>query len=133
MAVAAPRRRADRDEHRVGLGQRGGQIELEAEPAGGRVLGHQLVEPGLEDRDLAGAQRGNLALVVVDAAHMMAEIGKARAGHEADIAGADQNDTHSLLLGEKTGDPQGPRKGRDSGGALVELSQAMQPAHPRPR
>ena len=60
MAVAAPRRRADRDEHRLGaldaLGDVGG------ERRGGRrdVAGHELVEARLEYRDLAALQRGDL-------------------------------------------------------------------------
>ena len=47
MAVAAPRRGADRDEHRVGAGDRAFQIGREAEPPGRGVARHQLVEPGL--------------------------------------------------------------------------------------
>ena len=92
MAVAAPRRRADRDEHRVGVRDRRGQVGGEIQPLGLDVGRHQRVEPGLEDRHLAAPQRRDLAGVLVDAGDLVAEIGKAGAGYQADIAGADHRD-----------------------------------------
>jgi hypothetical protein len=79
MAVAAPRRRADRDEHRVGLGHRAGQVGGELQSAGLHIGGHQRVEAGLEDRDLAALQGGDLVAVLVDAGDVVAEIRKAGA------------------------------------------------------
>jgi hypothetical protein len=93
-ACPSPRRRADRDEHRVGLGDRAFQIGRKIEPAARHVVGDETVEIGLVDRDLALAQRRDLLLVLVDAGDVMAEIGKARAGNKADIAGADHRDAH---------------------------------------
>ena len=61
MAVAAPRRRADRDEHRVGLGDRRGEVGGEIEPPGFHIGGDQRVESGLEDRDLAAAKAAILS------------------------------------------------------------------------
>ena len=94
MAVAAPRRRADRDEHRIGLGDRRRQIGGEVEPPGLDVGGHQRVEPGLEDRDLAAVQRRDLVGVLVDAGDLVAEIRKAGAGHQPHIARANHGNPH---------------------------------------
>ncbi len=44
MAVAAPRRRADGDEHRLGLGDRPGEVGGEIEPPLARIGGHETVE-----------------------------------------------------------------------------------------
>ena len=93
VAVAAPRRRADGDHHRVGLGDAaclGGEMQ----PALAHVGFDQLGQAGLEDRNLAAVKRRDLGRILVDAGHVMAEIGKASAGHEADIAGADHGHTH---------------------------------------
>ena len=98
MAVAAPGRRADGDEHRVGVAHRVGEIGREGEAAGRDVVGHQLVEAGLVDRDLALAQARDLAGILVDADHVVAELGEAGAGHQADIARPDHGDTHRFSL-----------------------------------
>ena len=97
MAVAAPRRRADRDEHRVGGLNRAGQIAGEFEAAGAGIGGDQIVEARLIDRNFAPIERGDLARVLVDAGHLVAEIGKAGPGNEADIAGADHGNAHFLI------------------------------------
>ena len=94
VAVAAARGRADGDEHRVGGFDRAGEIVAEFQPPGARIGGNQIVEPRLVDRHLAARQRRHLAGVLVDASHLMAEIGKAGPGDEADIAGADHGDAH---------------------------------------
>ena len=100
MAVAAPRRRADRDEHGVGPGDRRLQLGRETQPAGRDVARHQLVEAGLVDRDLAAPQPLDLAGILVDAGHRDAEFRKTRAGHQADIACTDHRDAHERgLLG----------------------------------
>ena len=98
VAVAAPRRRADRNEHRIGLGDRRGQIGREIEPAGLHVGGDQRIEAGLEDRDFAAAQRRDLVAILVDAGDVVAEIRKAGAGHQPHIARADHGDTHLANL-----------------------------------
>ncbi len=94
MAVAAARRRTDRDEHRVGRGHRAGEIGREFEPAGARIVGDQVIEAGLVNRHLAARQSRDLRLVLVDANDLMAEIGKTGAGNKADIAGADHGNAH---------------------------------------
>ena len=55
MAIAASRRRADRNEHRIRLGDRRRKLGGEIEPPGLDVGGDQRIEPGLEDRDFAAA------------------------------------------------------------------------------
>ncbi len=95
MAVAAPRRRADRDEHRVGGRNRGRELGGELQPAAARIGRDQLVQPRLEDGHFAALERGDFAAVLVDAGHLVAEIGKAGPGNEADIAGADHGNAHA--------------------------------------
>ena len=94
MAVAAPRRGADRDEHRLRACDRRGQVHGKGKASGGDVGGDELVEPGLENRHPPGAQRRDLARVLVDANHLMPEVGKARPRDQADIARSDHRDTH---------------------------------------
>src|SRR5690606_21845062 len=86
------------DEHRVGFGQHLRQVERELEPPGGNVLGDELVEAWFEDRNLPVAQGLDLGGVIVDAANVMAESGEACARDQADIAGADHDDTHHSPL-----------------------------------
>jgi len=52
------------------------------------------LEPGLVDRDLATVQHRDLALVDVDADDVVAGIGETRAGHETDVARAEDRDFH---------------------------------------
>ena len=100
MAIAAPRRCADRDEHGVGPGDGRLQLGRESQPAGRGVARHQLIEAGLVDRDLAVPQPLDFAGIVVDAGHRDAEFRKTRAGHQADIACPDHRDAHERgLLG----------------------------------
>ncbi len=94
MAVAAPRRRADRDEHRLGLGDRPGEVGGEIEPLLAHIGGDQAIEVRLEDGNVAVAQPRDLGGILVDAGDLMTEIGKACPGHEPDISGADHGDAH---------------------------------------
>ena len=98
MAVAAPRRSSNGDEHRLGVLYPVGEIGGEGQPAALRIGLDQRLQPRLPDRHLAGVQAVDLRLVLVDAANAVSEIGKARAGHEPHIAGADHRDTHAFSL-----------------------------------
>ncbi len=60
MAVAAPRGRADGDEHRVGLAHRRSRIGGEGQPACAHVARHQLLQARLVDRHHAGLQPRDL-------------------------------------------------------------------------
>jgi len=97
MAVAAPRRRADGDEHRPGTRHRARQIAGEAQPPGLDVAAHQVFKPRFIDRNPPGGQRGDLGRIAVHADHFMAEIGQAHARDKADIPRADHRDAHGIL------------------------------------
>ena len=98
VAVAAARGRADGDEHGVGGLDRRLQRAGEFQPPGLHIGGDQVVEPGLEDRHFAAAERGDFPCVLVDAGHLVTEIGKAGPGDEADIAGADHGNAHFSFI-----------------------------------
>ena len=66
----------------------------EAQALGGDVAVHEVFEAGLVDRDLAGLQRIDFALVVIDADDVVADFGEAGAGDEADITGANDAEIH---------------------------------------
>ena len=94
MAVAAPAGRAHGDEHRLRARHRRFQIGGEGQAARLGVRRHHIVQPGLEDRDAAGLQGLDLARILVDADHLMAELRQAGAGNQPNIARADHGDTH---------------------------------------
>ena len=98
MAVAAPRGRADGDEHRLGRRYGASEVGREGQPVLAHVLVDQLRQSRLEDRHLAARQRSDLVGVVVDAGHGVPEIGKAGPRYEADISGADHCHAHALFL-----------------------------------
>ncbi len=98
VTIAAPRRRADRDEHRVGFRDRRGQVGGEIQPFGLHIGSHQRVEPGLENRDLAAQKRGDLVAVLVHAGDLVTEIGKAGAGNQPHIARANHGNSHENSL-----------------------------------
>ena len=54
----------------------------------------RVVEPGLEDRDVAAPERPQLRLVLVHADDVVAVLGEAGAGDEPDVAGPDDCDLH---------------------------------------
>ena len=58
----------------------------------------ELLEAGLVDRDLAVLEARDLVGVDVDAVDVVAELGEARRGDEADVAGADDADGLSRVL-----------------------------------
>jgi hypothetical protein len=98
LAVAAPRRRTDRDNHRVGAFDRAGQIVGEIQPTGARIDGDQFRELRLVNRHFATHQRSDFSGVLVDTGHVAAEIGEAGPGDEAGIAGADLGNAHGAPL-----------------------------------
>ena len=94
MAVAAPRGRADRDEHRVGVAHGLGQVGREGQAALAHVVGDEIGQPRLEDRHLAALQRVDLGRVLVDAGDDVPEIGKTRARDQANIPAPDHRNPH---------------------------------------
>ena len=85
--VALGRRHAQEDElgarHR--LGGRGG----EAQVPGVDALGHQLVQPDLDDGHPPAAQGGQARRVALGQHHPVPEVGQGGRGGQADVAGAD--------------------------------------------
>jgi len=96
VAVAAARRRSDRDEHRVGLADGTGEIGGEIQPPGFHRSCDQPVQIGLENRYLAAVKRVDLAGVGIDASHAMAEIRETGAGYQPHIARPDHGNPHVL-------------------------------------
>jgi hypothetical protein len=85
-----------RDEDGVGFGYGRGQVDCETQPSGLDVRRHHRIEAGLENRNLASKQRFDLAGILVHAGDLVAEIGKAGAGHQPHIARANHGDAHNL-------------------------------------
>ena len=69
-------------------------VGREVEAPGREVALQQLVEAGLVDRRLAALEHLDLALVDVDAQDVVADLGEARAGDQADVAGTEDGETH---------------------------------------
>ena len=96
MAVAAAAGRAHRDEHGLRVRHRGLQIGGEGQAAGLGVDRHHIVQPRLKDRNAAGPQGLDLARILVDADHLMAEFRQTGAGYKAHITRADDGDAHGI-------------------------------------
>ena len=95
------RRGVDGHEHDVRPLEQELERQREGDPLG--VLGQQLGEARLVDRDLAPLQRRHLLLVDVADRHLEPQRGEADAGDQADVAGPDH--AHALAL-------SGPAAGR---------------------
>ena len=92
------RRRVHGDEDDVRALEHALERERVGQPA--RVLGHQLGEAGLVDRDLAVVERRDLGGVDVAQRDVEALGGQADAGHQADVSRADDADAlrHRAVL-----------------------------------
>ena len=86
MAIATAGRRAHGDEDRVRIVDGRAKVVAEGQAIGANVVGDQLVEARFVDWHLACSQTGDLGRILVDAHHVMAELCKAGAGDEPDIA-----------------------------------------------
>ena len=86
MAVAPARWRPYGDEHRISPLNGLGGVDGEGQAPRGDIVRHQLVESGLENGNFARLQPLDLARILVDAGHHMAEIGEAGAGDQPHIA-----------------------------------------------
>src|SRR6056297_451326 len=94
MPVAAPRRRAHGDEHRLGPIDGRLQIRGEPQPPGLDILDHERIEPRLENRHFAALQNGDLVGVLVETDHVMPEIRKTHPRDKPDIPCPDHRDLH---------------------------------------
>jgi hypothetical protein len=88
------RRRADGDEQQPGVLERVREVGGEVQPPA--VALHQLGQAGLPDRDAALLEALDLRLVDVDAPDVVAELGEAGGGDQADVARADDPDRLSV-------------------------------------
>ena len=70
------------------------RVGAEAQPLAGDVALHDLGQPRLVDRQAAALEQGDLGGVDVEAIDVVAEIGEAGGGDEADVAGTDDRDFH---------------------------------------
>ena len=102
MTIAAARRRADRNEDSIGIANRR-RFDCELEPALFDVARDQVGKARLEDRHLAAIERCDAGSILVDAGHMVAEIGKARPRDEPDIAGTDHCYAHTNPRSDRIG------------------------------
>ena len=89
-------RGADRHEQQAGVGERPAELGVEVQALA--VSRQQLLQPGLVDRRLTGAQAADLLGVDVHAPHLAAQLGEAGSGHQSHIAGADHADRLALAL-----------------------------------
>ncbi len=126
MAVAAPRRRANCDEHSLRLAHRR-EIIGECQPVLADVGHHQFGEAGLIDWHLAGFQRLDLRGIVVDATDIVAEIRKTGARDQAHISRAHHSDLHFSLLKRRN-----PRRTCSRNLASAIFVTQRQPTHELP-
>ena len=96
VSIAPAARRADSDEDRIGVLDSFGKRRREAEASGLHIAFDQRIEPRFVDRHDSVVQAVDLALILVDADHVVAEIGEASARDEADIARANHCDFHVI-------------------------------------
>jgi len=94
VTVAAPRRRADRDQRHVAAAQRCGRVGREEQAAARDIARDHRLEARFEDWNAARVELSDLHRVLVDAGDDMAEIGKARPRHKADITRAENRHAH---------------------------------------
>jgi hypothetical protein len=95
MAVAAPRRCADGNEHGVRAVERRLEVGGERQAASRLVDRNELIEARLVDRHLAALQPIDLVRILVDTGDRHAEFGEAGPRNQADISGTDHRDAHS--------------------------------------
>src|SRR5262249_40567565 len=89
-------RRSHRDEHHVARADGTRDVRREAQSPRRLVALDQILEAGLVDRKHVLLQSIDLVRVNVRADDLIACLRQTRAGHESDIAGADNTDLHSF-------------------------------------
>jgi hypothetical protein len=89
-------RRADTDEEQRAVLHGQVDVRRELQATGSDVAAHDLQQARLVDGDLAVVEDADLLGVHVQADHMVAHLGQTGAGDQADVAGADGGDFHSL-------------------------------------
>jgi hypothetical protein len=74
------------------------RIEREGQPPGLHVIPHHLLETGLIDRNLAATKPFDPRRIDVDAENMVADVGKAGAGDQTDVARSVNGDIHMIAF-----------------------------------
>ena len=115
----------DSDEDDLGSLERALQVTAEAQPSFHDIALDQLGQAGLEERKLEVAKAFDLLGIGVDTDHMIAEVGEASAGHEADVAGPYYSDrVQKRALSRTRGETPAARGGsslmRENGRVRVE-------------
>ena len=84
------------DVDREGAPDRRFEVGGEVEPAGLEVLVHQCVEARFVDGHLTAQEHVDLALILVDAGDIDAEVGETRSGHQSHVARTYHANMHPL-------------------------------------
>ncbi len=95
--IATPRRRADGNHHHIRTGNSRGQLGGKAQAADIAIGAHHVLEPGLVNRHSTLLQLKDAVDVVVDAGHVIAELGKAGARYQSHVTGADDGNFHDTI------------------------------------
>src|SRR5437879_5202057 len=98
MSIATARGCADRDKNRFRCGYSRGELRRKGETALARVGNDEIMEARLEDRDIATVQGRDPFGILINADHVVAEIGKTRTRDKPDIAAANHCDMHQFPL-----------------------------------
>src|SRR5690606_11795604 len=85
---------ANGNEYGIGLRDRRFEPRRKGELAALHVLGDKLGEARLVNRNTAGLERLDFTYVLVDASHIVPEVGEAGSGHQSHVAGANPNNIH---------------------------------------
>ena len=94
MAVAAPRRRSDRNEDRLRSRDRRSKIGRKGKSALPHVVSDEIVQAGFEDRHFPRLQGFDFLPVAVNTNDRMSEIRKTRSRHEPHVARTDHCNVH---------------------------------------
>ena len=124
-------------EHHLAVDDRTGHVGREPQAVGGQPLEHELGQAGLHYRHLARLQAFDLVDVHVGAEHVVAQVGQAGAGGQADVAGTDYRQSghggESRMVGPNPRRPTGSPIGRPSGRSRLSLRAVRSPSACRGR
>jgi len=94
MTITSARRCADCDKNRVSCRYGRSDVRRKGEAPSTCVVGNEVIETRLKDRNRASVQRRNLLLVFIDAGYVVTKISKASTRDEPNVAAANHCDAH---------------------------------------